>query len=129
MEEIEAYCLAVELRDAVIQLTKSGPAAKDYKFRDQIRDSAASAVRNMSEGFDRYEHPQFAYLAGVARASLGETRASLEDGLSRGYFTPAETTELCELAIRARKTTAGLIRYLKSTPTPKQRPPREKRSR
>ena len=126
VEEIEAYCLAVQLRDAIIGLTTSGPVARDFKFRDQIRDSSASAVRNISEGFDRFVHPQFAYLAGVARASLGETRANLEDGHARGYFSAADTKRLCELAIQARKTTAGLIRYLKSTPTPKQRPYRRR---
>ena len=126
VEEIEAYRLSVELRDAIIDLTSDGPVTRDYKFRDQIRDSAASAARNLSEGFDRFEHPQFAHLANVAKGSLGETKTALEDGHKRGYFTREETARLCKVAKRAAKATAGLIRYLQRTPTPKCRPPAKK---
>ena len=125
VEEIEAYCLAVELRDAINGLTNDGRVARDYKFRDQIRDSSASACRNLSEGFDRFHHPQFAQLATVARGSLGETKTNLEDGRTRGYFSKEDTERLCKVAERARKATAGLIRYLRATPTPKDRPRRK----
>ena len=119
MEEIVAYQLAVELRDAITRLTMNGPVTSDFKFRNQIRDSAASATRNLSEGFDRYRHPEFAHLASVAKASLAETMTSIEDGLQRKYFTKADTVRLLRLAERAKKTTAGLIRHLRTTPTPK----------
>ena len=118
VEEIVAYQLAVELRDEIIRLTMGGPVTSDFKFRNQIRDSAASATRNLSEGFDRYRHPEFAHLASVAKSSLAETMTSLEDGLQRHYFTKSDTARLLRIAERAKKTTAGLIRHLRTTPTP-----------
>ena len=120
-----SYRLAVRLRNAVVQLTSTGAVAKDFKFRDQIRDSAASVTRNLSEGFDRFEHPQFAYLANVAKGSLGETVENLQDGFQRGYFTKDDVDRLRKLAEEAKKKTVGLIHYLQSTPTPKRRPRRE----
>jgi hypothetical protein len=69
VEEIVAYQLSVELRDEITRLTMDGPVTSDFKFRNQIRDSAASATRNLSEGFDRYRHPEFAHLASVAKSS------------------------------------------------------------
>ena len=118
VEEIVAYQLSVELRDEITRLTMDGPVTSDYKFRNQIRDSAASAARNLSEGFDRYRHPEFAHLASVAKASLAETITSLEDGKARRYFTLSDLTRLVKVAVRAKKTTAGLIRHLRTTPTP-----------
>ena len=118
MEEIVAYQLAVELRDEITRLTMNGTVTSDFKFRNQIRDSAASAARNLSEGFDRYRHPEFAYLAGVAKSSLAETMTSLEDGRCRRYFTQSDTARLLQIAERAKKTTGGLIRHLRTTPTP-----------
>ena len=119
VEEVLAYQLAVELRDRIIELTESGKAARDYKFRDQIRDSAASATRNLAEGFARFDHPQFAYLARVARGSLGETKDCIGDGCKRRYFSEDEAHLLSALAKRAMAVTTGLIRHLATSPTPK----------
>ena len=119
VDEVVAYQLAVQLRDEITRLTMAGAITSDLKFRNQIRDSAASAARNLSEGFDRYRHPEFAHLASVAKASLAETMTSIEDGLQRRYFTESDATSLLKLAERGKKTTAGLIRHLRTTPTPK----------
>jgi four helix bundle protein len=118
VEEIAAYVIAVELRDDIGRLTQAGPAAKDFKFRDQIRDSAASATKNLSEGFDRYYHGEFAYLAGVAKGSLGETIDALKEGKAKNYFSLQDFDRLFALAEKARKATAGLIRYLQSSEAP-----------
>src|SRR5690349_23074876 len=118
VEECVAYQLSVELRDEITRLTMEGPVTSDFKFRNQIRDSAASAVRNLSEGFDRYRHPEFAHLASIAKASLAETMSSLEDGHVRRYFSKRDAARLLKIAERAKKTTAGLIRHLRTTPTP-----------
>jgi four helix bundle protein len=37
----------------------SGPASKDVKFCNQIRDAASSATRNISEGFGRFHPGEF----------------------------------------------------------------------
>ncbi|HYM23339.1 MAG TPA: four helix bundle protein, partial [Vicinamibacterales bacterium] len=59
-EELEVWQLANELKLEVYALTKDGPASKDFKFRDQIRDSAASNSKNIVEGFGRFRPGPFA---------------------------------------------------------------------
>ena len=53
-EDLVCWQLADELEEVVFELTAAGPVSKDFKFRDQIRDSSSSATRNMAEGFGRY---------------------------------------------------------------------------
>ena len=70
-EDLIVWQLAVKIRDRIDILMKSGPASRDFKFHDQIRDSAASAPRNTAEGFLRFNPSEFAYFLNIARASLG----------------------------------------------------------
>jgi four helix bundle protein len=130
VEEIDAYTLGVELRDEITRLTERGRAARDFGYRDQIRDSSSSVTKNLAEGFDRYDHGQFAYHANVAKGSLGETIDALKDGKAKRYITDEEFGRLFALAERARKATGGLIRYLHSSQAPgekaRRRPPRKR---
>jgi len=59
-EELDAWQLADELKREVYALTAAGPAANDFGFRDQIRDSAASNSKNIAEGFGRFRPAVFA---------------------------------------------------------------------
>jgi four helix bundle protein len=118
VEEIVAYQLAVELRDRILTLTKSGPLSKDWKFCNQIRDSARSAPRNLSEGFYRYNHGEFAQFTKIAKSSLGETKNHLEDGKTQLYFTPEDFDYLHRLGCRAIAVSTGLIKHLLSTREP-----------
>ena len=93
-EDIVAWQLAYELPREVFSITAIGPASKDFKFRDQIRDSSASATRNIAEGFGRFRPAEFARFLDFARGSLTET--------------------LSRLAGRAAKTTTRLMLYLQS---------------
>ena len=113
-QDLVCWQLADELRREVIALTATGPASKDFKFRDQIRDSASSACRDIAEGFGRYWPADFARFLNFARASLMETHDGLHDGHERGYFSPNDRDRLQHLAARAGKATTGLIRYLDS---------------
>ncbi len=76
-EELFAWKLSARLRDEIIVAVDTGTAARDFKFRDQIKDSSAPAPRNLSEGFYRFKPKEFAYFTRVARGSLGETKNHL----------------------------------------------------
>jgi len=119
VEEIIAYQLSVELRDQIVVLVESGRLAADFKFRDQMRDAARSAPRNLSEGFYRYNHGEFAYHASVAKASLGELKTHLEDARTGKYITDDVFTRLFALAKETMATTSGLLKYLRSSKAPK----------
>jgi four helix bundle protein len=49
-EDLAIWQTARKLSLKIFQLTETGPAAKDYRFRDQIRDSAGSVMDNIAEG-------------------------------------------------------------------------------
>ena len=106
--------LSYELQREVFAITAAGPASKDFKFRDQIRDSSVSASRNIAEGFARFRPGDFARFLEIARASLTETHHHLRDGHDRGYFTPADRDRLQLLIGRAAKATTRLLLYLRS---------------
>ena len=113
-EDLVIWRLAYELQQQVFALTDTGPVSRDFRFRDQIRDSSASIARNIAEGFGRYRPAEFARFLIIARGSLVETHHHLRDGRDRGYFTPEDVDRLQRLAGRAIKGTTRLVRYLKS---------------
>jgi four helix bundle protein len=92
--------LADELRREILAFTDTGPASRDFKYRDQIRDAIASVCRNTSEGFDRFRPAEFARFLEFARGSLGEVQDCLLDGRDRKYMdgrTPNPGTVNVEL--------------------------------
>jgi len=97
-------------------------AVKDFKFRDQIRDSSSSSTRNMAEGFGRYSPRDFAKFLRIARGSLMETHNSAGAGLKKGYFNAADTDRMQRLAARSSTATTRLIAYLDSLPRRSTRP-------
>ena len=83
-EDFVAWRLANELKQNVYELVARTTARDDRRFCDQITDSAASAPRNLAEGFGCYRHPEFARYTRIAKASLVETHNHLGDGVDRG---------------------------------------------
>ena len=112
-EDLEVWQLADELKKEVYGLTDSGPAADDWKFRSQIRDSAASSTKNIAEGFGRFQPGDFAHFMEFAVSSAMETRESLKDGVDRGYFIPQRVAAAQQLAERCIKCSIKFIVYLK----------------
>lgn len=93
------------------------PAIKrDFKFRDQFADAAASGPRNIAEGFGCYFHPEFARFARIAHGSEPEVINHLRSAKSKGYISPVECDDGIHAARRAIKVLTGLIRYLDETP-------------
>ena len=114
--ELVCWQLARELRVAVLRITESASARSDLRFRDQLRDAAASAPRNIAEGFGRRTHADFARFLDIARGSLMECQNHFQDALDRGYFTEGDFSNLTSLAQRTCGAVAALQRYLRSTP-------------
>jgi four helix bundle protein len=90
-EDLDAWQIADELKREVCALTESGPASKDFRFRDQIRDSAASNTQNIAEGFGRFRPADFARFMEFAVSSAMETKDSLR-------FFQVSVTRNCALA-------------------------------
>jgi four helix bundle protein len=79
-EDLIAWQLAFQLQEEVFAFAASGPAARDVKYCDQIRESSRSATRNTAGGFGRYRPREFGHFLRIAGASLHETKNHLLDG-------------------------------------------------
>ena len=113
-DELDVYKLAVNLRRRVVQITGATPCKHDFKFVDQIRNSARGGPRNISEGFSRFVPTEFRRFLSYAKASLDETLTHLVDGYESGYFTRQEYEALVFLTRRTLAAIRGLMRYLES---------------
>src|SRR5215470_1995615 len=113
-QDLVCWQLADELEQLVFELTATGPSSRDFKFRDQIRDSSSSATRNMAEGFGRYWPADFAKFLTIARSSLMETHNSAGAGFKKGYFSEENADKMQRLAARSGKAATRLIAYLNS---------------
>lgn len=120
--ELDCWKLANELKLGVYELLRSGDAARDMEFRNQIRNAAASAPRNIAEGFGRYQPKEFSQYLRIANGSLMETSNHVMDGVDRGYFRRDDANRLLTLARRASAATTRLIRYLATARPPATNP-------
>ena len=115
-EEFDAWQLAWELKERVVAFTTTKPAERDRKFCEEICESARSAPDNISEGFYRFNPPDFANFVRIARGSLGEVRNQLRHAHSNKYLRDEEFQELSRLCRRAIGACTGLRLYLLSLP-------------
>ena len=113
--ELDCWQLSEQFKLALYELVDRDPAKKDLKFRDQVRDAAASAPRNIAEGFGRRTDKEFARYLDVARGSLNECQNHLRDAVDRGYLNDPEFSSLLTLSKRAAGAVAGLQRWLRRT--------------
>ena len=118
VEEIVAYQVSVRLRDEILHLLDSGAVPNNYRFREDLAAAARSVPDNLSEGFDLYRHGQFGHHVNIAKGSLGELGTQLDELYKRGFVSDSQRADLQRLLVKARRTTSGLLRHLKTTKEP-----------
>jgi four helix bundle protein len=121
VEELVVWRLADELRRGVYALLATGTAAQDWRFCDQARTAAASITADIAEGFGRDSHSDFARFLVVARGSLYELQEHLRDGCARGHWSAEQVEGLHTLCRRCSAGVTSLIKYLRSSATPRHR--------
>jgi four helix bundle protein len=110
--ELAAWQRVDELRREIIAFTSKGPAAQDFRFRDQIRDAIASACRNTAEGWGRFRPGDNARFVEFARASIEEVRDGLIEAKEKNYIDDAVHKRLSTLTRRALGTNTNYLKYL-----------------
>jgi four helix bundle protein len=113
-QELRAWQLARVFKLGIYALTEREPLASDFYLRDQLRNAAASAPSNISEGFGRFDPLDFARMVKIAKASLLECQNHLLDAVDRGYVAPAVCDEQVAKAGEVLSEIAGLLDYLQS---------------
>ena len=116
--ELGAWQRSREVKLLAYELLERPCVATDFKFRDQLRDAARSAPRNIAEGFARYRHKEFAQFVRIAKGSMCEVLDHFIDAVDNGYLSPVELPRHEHACKKALKAINGLIRYLESTPDP-----------
>ncbi len=114
-QDLVAWKLAFQLKELADEISRKPAIAKDFKFRSQLTDAAASGPRNLAEGFGRRFHPEFARFARIARASELEVLNHFIDARARGYIIPYEYDRADHATKMALMAVNELIRYLEST--------------
>src|SRR5690348_13991118 len=105
-DELIAWQRMYEFDLEVSKLAETSPIAFDV--RDQIKDAANSAARNVAEGFARYHPDEFARFLDFTRASATEVRSCLRKAREGGYISDRDFERLDSLARRGLSATAGL---------------------
>ena len=114
-EDLDAWKIGRELSRRVYGLTQQDSGfARDFGLRDQIRRAATSVMTNIAEGFERGSNKDFAKFLFIAKGSAGEVRSLLYVAIDQSYISQQEFDECTSLAIRASKTTWGLIKSLRT---------------
>jgi four helix bundle protein len=113
-EELTCWKLARDLRESVFELTSKPTVAKDFRFCDQIRESARSAPRNIAEGFGRYYPSESIPFMRIATGSLHETLNHLLEAQQRKYLDETAFLAKKRLTLRAIKATTEFMKYLES---------------
>ncbi|HLP09560.1 MAG TPA: four helix bundle protein [Opitutaceae bacterium] len=76
--ELRVWQAAKELAVEIYRLSASGPLAKDFGLRDQIRRAAVSIPSNIAEGDERDTNRDSVRFLYIAKGSLAELRTQLE---------------------------------------------------
>ena len=112
--DLRAWQGARAFKLAIYRLIETTPLARDFRLRDQLRESAASAASQIVEGFGRFSPADFARFLAMAKASLMEAQNHLRDAVDRGHISEETRVEHDELARVALRDVTALLRYLQS---------------
>ena len=95
-EDLEIWIEARELCRFIFRITSEGPFFRDFKFRDQIRDSSGSIMDNIAEGFGRGGNREFVNFLSIAKGSNDETRSQSYRAFDFQYLNQDTLDELLE---------------------------------
>jgi len=113
-EELEAWQTARELTRGVYGVSNTGPFARDFALKDQIRRASISVMSNIAEGFESRTTRLFIDLLGRARASAGEVRSQLYVAVDQGYIDEESFDRLTALATSVSRQIRKFSQYLGS---------------
>jgi len=109
--ELIAWQRADDLERFVQEIIKRPALARDREYCAQTADAAASAPRNIAEGFGRFAPIQFANFLRIAIGSEVETKNQILKAWQRGAITDEEHWAGMLLCKRAIAAAVALRRY------------------
>ncbi len=86
-EDLEVWQMAREFAASIYKLTVDEKFSKEYKLKDQIKDSSGSVMDNIAEGFGRESRLEFINFLSIAKGSVYETKSQLYRCLDNNFIT------------------------------------------
>jgi four helix bundle protein len=114
-QDLEACKQARELVRAVYEITKTGPLAKDFELRNQMRDAAISSMSNIAEGFDRGGTREFIQFLSIAKGSAGEVESDLYAAIDQQYISTEQFEKVRARCLSVKRLVGGFMQYLQHT--------------
>jgi four helix bundle protein len=114
-EDLEIWQESRELCKIVYEITPHFPFSSDFRFRDQMRSSAGSAMDNISEGFDRGGNKEFYQFLSISRGSAGEVRSQSYRAFDNKYITEDKFKELLERTDSLSRKIYNLMKHVKNS--------------
>lgn len=116
--QLVCWQLARDLHREVFRLTSTAAFSGNLDLRNQLRDAASSARRNIAEGFGRRTHKDQANFFATALTSLNEVEDELGEAVDNGYVTTEEIGKALNLKKRAIVATSRFRNSIKDRPDP-----------
>jgi four helix bundle protein len=86
-EDLEVWQMARVFAAAIYKLTLQEKFSKEYKLKDQIKESSGSVMDNIAEGFGRESRLEFINFLSIAKGSINETKSQLYRCLDYNLIT------------------------------------------
>jgi four helix bundle protein len=109
-QDLVAWQLAMDMSEAIYEITETGPAARDIEYRTQIRSAASKPAPLIAEGFVRFTTPEFVRYLRLARAEIAEVQTHLETGRRRRYFSSEQFAHASSVTDRTMGTITNLLK-------------------
>lgn len=111
-ERLQAWAACHDLTAAVYRTTSNWPQHELYGLISQARRSAFSATANICEGATRKGSAEFRRFLNISLGSLSELGYALKLGVTLGYLSGKQETELEILRDHASRLTWGLYKAI-----------------
>jgi four helix bundle protein len=93
-EDLEIWQDARKLSKEIISISKNTDLNRDFKLKEQIKDSSGSVMDNIAEGFERNGNAEFRQFLSIAKGSAGETRSQLYRVFDNEYINEVYLNQL-----------------------------------
>jgi four helix bundle protein len=93
-QDLKVWHQSKELTIFIYKITRDGPMAKDYGFKDQIRRSALSVPSNIAEGDELGTDRQSIKFFYIAKGSIGELLTQSIIAYEVGYLSVGQFEQI-----------------------------------
>jgi len=107
-ENLIVWQKAQRLALLIYEKSATGPFAKDYPLKGQIRRAAISIFSNIAEGQGRFSPKEYRHYLSISNGSVYELISQVHFARKLGYLTAAESEAILNLCSETSKMIKGL---------------------